>query len=83
MWGTRIRAVQKASYGFGRGRVDFDGDGLRTEAWVLCGEADVAGLLTGSNPDRAGTADEGEGIIANEIRRPFDREGNGVVGLVA
>lgn len=44
------------------------------------GEADLAGLLGGANPNRALTADEREGIVADERGRAAEFETDGVCG---
>jgi len=47
------------------------------------GETDGAGLLAGANPDSTGATDEREGGVADETCGPFEREGNGVIGVGA
>ena len=45
-----------------------------------CGQACGAGLFLCANPDGAGAADEREGIVADELGRAFELEGDGIVG---
>ena len=43
-------------------------------------QPDFPGLFLGSNPDRAGSADQGERIVSDDFRRALQLKLDGVVG---
>ncbi len=50
---------------------------------MFCGEPESAGLLACAQPDCAGSADEREGIVADQLSRAFQCKGDGIVGVGA
>ncbi len=48
---------------------------------MLRGETNRARDFLGSDPDGAGTPDESEGIVADQVRGAFQGKDDGVVGV--
>ena len=56
---------------------------LGPENGMFRGEAHFARCLSSTDPHRAGTSNEGERVVADELRWPFEREGDGSIGVGA
>jgi len=73
-------AACSASGGFGRSGLDIEVDVTGAEDGVMGGEAHLAGLLSGANPDGACASDERERIVADEMGGSGEFEADGIVG---
>ncbi len=65
---------------FGRCGHEFEFDLLLAQDRMRGGKRHFARLLLGANPDGAGAADQGEGIVADDLGGALEFELDGVVG---